>query len=400
MEIDRRAGVPAVVEVRCEDADDAEALGDSRTGLWLGAQQPADRARTRGKSIPPERVTEEGDRLGACGEIGCRQPPPGDDRDPQAVAEPLRHPQSPQHHRVAVVARIERFARRGNRVFDDVLHRGPVQVGHATRFPGARRRVTDVVQPIDREVWQRAQQVGVDHRDNGGGQREAERQRQDDDDREDGRAPQAARREPEIAHQAVEPAPSPYIAGAFPQLQRVAESRRLSHHRAVGDHLFLERRFQAPAVEEIDDSPEPLADARHQFLLQQSTPQECPLATNRPSARTNRRHAVSSTRINRGGHASIVGTFQIELLLPGRRQAVLAHRAPGLGHRGRCLDPALEQQLLERRIERTFLDAQLFPGQGVNALGNGVAVQRPGGEHPQHEHDQGAGRQTVFARHS
>ena len=55
-----------------------------------------------------------------------------------------------------------------------------------------------------------------------------------------------------------------------------------------------------------------------------------------------------------------VGAFEVELLRPGRGDAVLAHLTAGVGHGRRGLDPAFEEQLLEGGIERPFLDAQLI----------------------------------------
>ena len=82
-------------------------------------------------------------------------------------------------------------------------------------------------------------------------------------------------------------------------------------------------------------------------------------------------------RADGGGHPPVVGAFELQLFPAGGRQLVIANGAAGLGDCRRRLDPSLEQQLLERRIERALLDAQLFARQRVNALRDGIAVQRP-----------------------
>src|SRR5688572_1946671 len=92
--------------------------------------------------------------------------------------------------------------------------------------------------------------------------------------------------------------------------------------------------------------------------------------------------------------------FDHELLLAVRRQSIFAYRAPRLGYGGAGLDPSLEQETLQRGIERSFFDAQLSRRQHGDALGDRVSVQRLGGQHAQNEHGQGSWRQSVDSRHS
>src|SRR5678816_2648067 len=54
---------------------------------------------------------------------------------------------------------------------------------------------------------------------------------------------------------------------------------------------------------------------------------------------------------DRPGNATVVGDEQIELLASAWREAVLAHFAARLGGRPVRLHPAVEQQLLQGRVE-------------------------------------------------
>ena len=73
---------------------------------------------------------------------------------------------------------------------------------------------------------------------------------------------------------------------------------------------------------------------------------------------------------------AIVGALDLELFPPARCQPVLANRPAGVRHSGRRLDPALEQQLLQRRVQRALFYAELGMRQLRDALCDGVAVQR------------------------
>ena len=134
----------------------------------------------------------------------------------------------------------------------------------------------------DFRVWQRTNQVGVDDGDGRRGQREAERERQRRHEGEERRASQAARREPDVAPQRVEPRPAPHVARPLAQLQRIAEAHRLAHQLAVRLHLALQRVLEAAAIEQVPEATEPFGHGGHHGVT--------------PPARARRRpHAVSST---------------------------------------------------------------------------------------------------------
>src|SRR5688572_237726 len=99
------------------------------------------------------------------------------------------------------------------------------------------------------------------------------------------------------------------------------------------------------------------------------------------------------------GRAAILGHLEFKLLSPGGRDAVLAHLASRVRHLPACLDPTLEQELLEHRIERAFFDAQLFTREEVNPLGNGVSVKRLGVQHAKDQEDEGSWRNASACRH-
>src|SRR5689334_5699818 len=105
-------------------------------------------------------------------------------------------------------------------------------------------------------------------------------------------------------------------------------------------------------------------------------------------------------RDDRGADAPVVGGLALELLSPRRRQAILADGPPGFRDRRRRLDESLQEQLLQGRVQGSLFDAQFVVRDGLDALGDGVAMERPVGEDAEDQHDEGAGRKAVVPRHS
>ena len=79
-----------------------------------------------------------------------------------------------------------------------------------------------------------------------------------------------------------------------------------------------------------------------------------------------------------------------------RREAVEAHFAVGFRDAPLGGDPAFDEHFLQRGIEQAFFDGEDFAGEQVDALGDGVAMQRAGLEHAEDEHGERAGRHSVF----
>src|SRR5690348_8094315 len=76
-----------------------------------------------------------------------------------------------------------------------------------------------------------------------------------------------------------------------------------------------------------------------------------------------------------------IANFQFELLSSAARQAV----EPGLATRGGVfpfgLHPSFFLQAVQRGIKRALLQLKEIAGDLLNALGDGIAVNRPGGDH-------------------
>ena len=89
-----------------------------------------------------------------------------------------------------------------------------------------------------------------------------------------------------------------------------------------------------------------------------------------------RSHAVSSTRwIAKTSRSN--SSRSAQPLLPGGRQRVVARAAVVLRRAPLRLDPAVQQQPLQRGVERALADLQHFLRQHLEPLRDAVAVQRP-----------------------
>ena len=109
---------------------------------------------------------------------------------------------------------------------------------------------------------------------------------------------------------------------------------------------------------------------------------------------------VIEDQVDRLAGASVLRKRRVELLASARCEPVFTHLPTGFGRRPGGLDPAVQQQLLQGWIERAFLDTQLLSGQQVNALRDGVAVERLSMEEAQDEYGERTRREADFSRHS
>src|SRR5579859_962212 len=94
--------------------------------------------------------------------------------------------------------------------------------------------------------------------------------------------------------------------------------------------------------------------------------------------------------------AIVVLKLGFELLLTRRAEAVEADLTVGFGDAPLGGGPALEQDLLQCWVEGAFFHFEDFAGEHVDALGDGVTVQRAGVEDAQYEHGQCSGRHAGF----
>src|SRR5205823_2914792 len=93
------------------------------------------------------------------------------------------------------------------------------------------------------------------------------------------------------------------------------------------------------------------------------------------------------------GHAPVLREFAIELLPPRTSEFVIAGAAIFFGFAPVAIDPAVDQQALERGVKRAFFYSEHFFGTFLDRLGDFEPVQLTlAGEGLQDQHLQSAGR--------
>jgi hypothetical protein len=96
------------------------------------------------------------------------------------------------------------------------------------------------------------------------------------------------------------------------------------------------------------------------------------------------------------GNAIVASEFGFKVCAAGGGEAIEADFSIGFGDAPLGGDPPFDEHFLQCGIEQTFFDGEDFAGKQVNALGDGVAVQRAGLEDAEDEHGERAGRHSVF----
>ena len=314
-------------------------------------------------------------RVGAGGLVLGGERPAGNRCDAEDVENPGRDPLAGNRLRVAIGAGHHHAAdarRKARDVLERAAARLPVEQverrGVALR--NGRGLLPDRHEAIGVAVRKRAEERGIDEREDGAVGADAERERQRRHQGEGGRALQLPDREPEVAPKLVEPLREAHVA-----VSPSANCRhRLSEARDIAEppegQLSRRRRIHAARDElaraHLDVQGELLVD----LALERHTPQPRTERALHVDSRT-----LETPVVNRRQVASSVASCS----RPNSVRRYSFARRPELGHAPFGFDPPPPLQPVQRRIEGPVLDEQGIAGGLLDEAGDGVPVARTSG---------------------
>jgi hypothetical protein len=242
-------------------------------------------------------------------------------------------------------------------------------------------KACDLDEPVRFADRQRAQHHRVDQREDGGVGADAERKGQDRDGSEPWRPSQRAHRVTQIGCEIVEPA-SAHVADCLLDLRHVAEFEKGTPLGFLPAHTLGEIVLDQPIAMESQF----VGDAR---IMMPAEPHG--------SLRG------SEDAGDRSGQPIPVGALLVELLTAEPGERIEAGLASSVGRGPFSCEPAALFEAMERGIERALLDLQDVAGHLLQALRDGVAVDRAEGDDFQDEDVERALEQVGFggvARHA
>ncbi len=163
----------------------------------------------------------------------------------------------------------------------------------------------------------------------------------------------------------------PQLGPSRAQRRSPGLAQSLRGHLAMALQLLREFFVHAPSVEEVVDTAE-------QF------------------SHRGRLSSGAQDGLDGPGLAVVAFNLGLELLHPVAREFVEADLAIRFGNTPGGGDPALEKDLLQGRVKRPLFDPQRVRGEGVDSLGDGVSVERPGAEDAKDQEHQSARRHFVL----